>query len=218
MTDGFAHYPQFLDRQRQLAILKDLAESLGQAPLFTPVMPRTGRPFTVRMTSLGRLGWVSDRRGYRYQPFHPETGRPWPPIPEGILRIWRAVSDYPCDPESCLLNHYREGARMGLHRDEDEEELEAPVVSISLGDTALFRIGGLERKGPTRTIKLLSGDVIVMGGPSRLRYHGVDRILAKTSDLLPEGGRINLTLRRVEKPARSGVVCSGLRYPDECRS
>lgn len=199
MLHGFAHYPQFLNLHHQLAILEDVAEALRQAPLYTPVMPRTGRPFTVRMTSLGRLGWVSDQRGYRYEPLHPETGSPWPPIPEAILQVWRAVSNYRSDPESCLLNYYREGARMGLHRDEDEEELDAPVVSISLGDTAVFRIGGLKRNEPTRTIKLLSGDVMVMGGPSRLRYHGIDRILTRTSNLLPEGGRINLTLRRVNK-------------------
>jgi alkylated DNA repair protein (DNA oxidative demethylase) len=151
------------------------------------------------MTNLGSLGWVSDRKGYRYQPTHPQTGLPWPRIPEEILRIWRSVSGYPLEPECCLVNYYAEGAKMGLHRDEDEEEMEAPVASISLGDTAIFRLGGIERTGKTSAMKLFSGDVIVIGGESRLRYHGVDRILTGTSHLLPMGGRINLTLRRVTK-------------------
>jgi alkylated DNA repair protein (DNA oxidative demethylase) len=164
------------------------------------MMPRSGRPFTVRMSNLGRLGWVSDRTGYRYQPVHPETAEPWPPIPPMVMEVWHKVSDYPREPEACLVNYYREGAKMGLHRDEDEEDFSAPVVSISLGDTAIFRIGGTERGGKTETLKLSSGDVLVMGGPSRLRFHGIDRVLAGTSSLLKEGGRLNLTLRRVTKP------------------
>jgi alkylated DNA repair protein (DNA oxidative demethylase) len=200
-TPGFSHYPAFLDLESQHAILRRIEEALPNAPLLTPVMPRTGRPFSVRMTNFGSLGWVSDRKGYRYQPTHPQTGSPWPRIPEEILRIWRTVSNYPIDPECCLVNYYAEGAKMGLHRDEDEDELEAPVTSISLGDTAIFRLGGLERTGKTGTLKLLSGDVMVMAGASRLRYHGVDRILTRTSRLLPMGGRINLTLRRVTKPS-----------------
>ena len=172
---------------------------MTEAPLFTPVMPRTGRPFTVAMTNLGSLGWVSDRAGYRYQATHPETGRPWPPIPDMVLDIWRKVSGFPHDPEACLVNHYREGAKMGLHRDADEEDFLAPVVSISLGDSAIFRIGGTERGGKTQSLKLSSGDVLVMGGTSRLCYHGIDRVLSGTSTLLDGGGRINLTLRRVTK-------------------
>jgi alkylated DNA repair protein (DNA oxidative demethylase) len=163
-------------------------------------MPRTGRPFTVRMTNLGSLGWVSDRAGYRYQPTHPETGKPWPPIPEMVLDVWRRVSAYPHEPEACLVNFYQGGARMGLHRDEDEEDFSAPVVSVSLGDTAVFRIGGPERGGKTETLKLTSGDVLAMGGEARLCYHGIDRVLTGTSSLLKDGGRINLTLRRVTKP------------------
>jgi alkylated DNA repair protein (DNA oxidative demethylase) len=201
MIEGFRYYPGFLGSGSQVRILGLLDEALSRAPLFTPLMPRTGRPFTVKMTSLGHLGWVSDRQGYRYQPHHPDTGKAWPEIPLEILEIWRAVSGYPHDPESCLLNRYFQGAKMGLHRDADEEEFAAPVVSVSLGDTAIFRIGGLDRKDRTSTIKLISGDVVVLGGSSRLRYHGIDRILAGTSALLPGGGRINLTLRRVKKPA-----------------
>ena len=163
-------------------------------------MPRTGRPFTVRMTNLGPLGWVSDRAGYRYQPTHPETGQPWPAIPDALLALWRQVSGYPHDPQACLVNFYNGGARMGLHRDADEEDFAAPVLSVSLGDTAVFRIGEPERGGKTETLKLASGDVLVMGGTSRLCYHGIDRVLAGTSTLLKDGGRINLTLRRVTRP------------------
>jgi DNA oxidative demethylase len=201
MTNGFRYLPGFLDVLAQSVICGLLDQAVLEAPFFTPVMPRTGRPFTVVMTNLGRLGWVSDAKGYRYQPVHPETRRPWPEIPEEILAVWRAVSSCSYGPEACLVNYYAQGARMGLHRDVDEDDLNAPVVSISLGDTAIFRIGGRERKDRTQTLKLVSGDVVVLGGPSRLRYHGVDRILTGTSSLLPQGGRINLTLRRVTRPA-----------------
>jgi DNA oxidative demethylase len=200
MTNGFRCLSGFLDARAQSAICGLLAKAVAEAPFFRPVMPRTGQPFTVMMTNLGRLGWVSDSSSYRYQPVHPETRRPWPEIPGEILAIWRAVSSYPHDPEACLVNYYAQGARMGLHRDIDEDDLNAPVVSISLGDTAIFRIGDLARKGRTETLKLTSGDVVVLGGASRLRYHGIDRILTGTSNLLPQGGRINLTLRRVTKP------------------
>ncbi|MFT3988769.1 alpha-ketoglutarate-dependent dioxygenase AlkB family protein [Aestuariivirga sp.] len=200
MPSGLRHLPGFLDRPAQEALVGKLRALVAEAPFFTPVMPRTGRPFTVAMTNLGSLGWVSDRAGYRYQPTHPDTGNPWPTIPEAVLAVWREVSAYPHPPEACLVNHYREGAKMGLHRDEDEEEFAAPVVSISLGDTAVFRIGGTERGGKTETLKLSSGDVLVMGGESRLCYHGIDRVLSGTSTLLRDGGRINLTLRRVTKP------------------
>lgn len=200
MRPGLNHLPGFIDRDVQRELVDALRAVVSEAPFFTPVMPRTGRPFSVRMTNLGSLGWVSDRAGYRYQAVHPETGRPWPPIPEVVLDIWRKVSGYAHDPEACLVNYYREGAKMGLHRDEDEEDFSAPVVSISLGDTAVFRIGGTERGGKTETLKLASGDVLVMGGESRLCYHGIDRVLSGTSTLLKDGGRINLTLRRVTTP------------------
>jgi alkylated DNA repair protein (DNA oxidative demethylase) len=149
------------------------------------------------MTNLGPLGWISDRSGYRYQPTHPVTGQPWPPLSAAILDIWRQVSDCGRDPEACLVNLYGGEARMGLHQDRDEEDFDAPVVSISLGDTAVFRFGGATRGGKTQTVKLASGDVVVMGGPARLCFHGIDRILLGTSTLIEGGGRINLTLRRV---------------------
>lgn len=200
MTSGLRHFPAYFDRPTQEVLVATLREALAKAPFYTPVMPKSGRPLTVRMTNLGSLGWMSDREGYRYQPTHPETREPWPAIPPMVMDVWRKVADYAHEPEACLVNYYREGAKLGLHRDEDEKDFAAPVVSISLGDTAIFRIGGLERQGKTETLKLSSGDVLVMGGASRLRYHGVDRVLSGTSTLLKDGGRINLTLRRVNKP------------------
>ena len=200
LSPGLVYYPDYLDRPAQERLLQALREITKAAPLFIPRMPRTGKPFSVRMTGCGRLGWVSDVKGYRYQSMHPETGEPWPALPEQVLRAWEELSEYPHPPDACLINFYEASARMGLHQDKDEEAFDAPVVSLSLGDTALFRYGGLERKDPTRSIKLRSGDAIVFGGPARLIYHGVDRLNAGSSDLLPQGGRLNLTLRKVTKP------------------
>ncbi len=189
---------QKLGRAAQEALLGELRGIVAEAPFYTPTMPRTGKPMSVRMTNCGELGWLTDKeQGYRYEPVHPETGEPWPPIPAQLLKLWDEVAEFPTPPEACLINYYAKGTKMGLHRDEDEETFDAPVVSISLGDTAMFRIGGLTRKDPTRRIALESGDVVVFGGEDRLIYHGIDRIVAGSSDLLPEGGRINLTLRRV---------------------
>ena len=168
-----------------------------EAPLFTPRMPRSGRPFSVAMTSCCEVGWVSDVDGYRYAQAQPVTGRPWPPLPDTVRDLWRAVAGYPADCDSCLVNAYGAGAKMGLHQDRDEETFAAPVVSVSLGDTAVFRFGGTSRRGPTRSVRLASGDVVVFGGDDRLMFHGIDRVLAGSSTLLAEGGRLNLTLRRV---------------------
>jgi alkylated DNA repair protein (DNA oxidative demethylase) len=187
----------WLDRPAQEALAARLREIALQAPLFTPVMPRDGKPFSVRMTNCGPLGWVSDRSGYRYQPRHPETGRPWPPIPDVLLLAWRALSGCPVDPDACLVNYYGVGAKMGLHQDRDEATFEAPILSLSLGDEAVFRLGGASRRDPTRSFRLRSGDALAFGGPARLAFHGIDRVIAGSSTLLPKGGRINLTLRRV---------------------
>jgi DNA oxidative demethylase len=197
--DGVKHFPGFMDRAAQETMVLTLRDVVKAAPLFIPLMPRTGRPFSVRMTNMGELGWVSDRNGYRYQATHPDTGTAWPFIPEQILDIWRKVAGVSVLPEACLVNFYQGGAKMGLHQDKDEEDFSVPVVSISLGDTALFRFGGTERGGKTSTVKLASGDVLVMGGKSRLCFHGIDRVYSGTSTLLKEGGRINLTMRRVGK-------------------
>jgi len=195
--DGLRLLPGLLGPDDQAALLADVREVIAAAPLYQPVMPRTGRPFSVHMTNAGALGWVSDRAGYRYQAHHPVTGDPWPEIPRRLLELWDQTGGYGAPPEACLVNFFRSDARMGLHRDEDEDDKAAPVVSLSLGDTAVFRIGGPERKGRTRSVRLASGDVVVLGGKSRHFYHGVDRILAGSSRLLQEGGRINVTLRRV---------------------
>ena len=196
---GLEIHRGLLNRAAQAELLAQVRAGLAAAPPFQPVMPRSGRPFSVRMSNFGPLGWVSDRQGYRYQPLHPVTGQPWPAIPACVLAIWRQVADWPGDPEACLVNLYGPQARMGLHQDRDEHDLSAPVVSISLGDDALFRVGGEARGGPTTGVRLRSGDVLVMGGESRLRHHGVARIYPGSSTLAGEPGRINLTLRRVTR-------------------
>lgn len=197
LAPGLAFHPGYLDRSAQESLLLELRAVLVEAPAFVPRMPRTGKAFSVRMTNCGTLGWVSDVSGYRYQRAHPDTGRAWPPIPAAALRAWQDLAGYEPAPEACLVNLYDAGARMGLHQDRDEEDLAAPVLSLSLGDTALFRWGGTDRRASTRSVRLASGDALVLGGASRLAFHGVDRVLGGSSTLLGEGGRINLTLRRV---------------------
>jgi alkylated DNA repair protein (DNA oxidative demethylase) len=196
---GLRYAPGYLAAEAQRELLAAIRAVLVEAPLFFPRMPRSGTPLSVRMSNCGPLGWVSDAAGYRYQSTHPDTGKPWPAIPELLLEIWRQLSGYPLPPEACLINYYGPTARMGLHQDRDEHDFAAPVVSISLGDTCLFRVGGQRRKDPTRSFHLASGDAVVLGGESRLLFHGVDRIMPGSSTLLPEGGRFNLTLRRVTK-------------------
>ena len=201
---GFRYLPGYLAATRQQDLLSDLRAVIEAAPPYRPCMPRSGQPMSVRMTNAGSHGWYSDQAaGYRYLPAHPATGRPWPAIPESLLAIWRDLSDYPGDPQCCLINLYQgPKVRMGLHRDQDEETFEAPVVSLSLGDSAVFRIGGLERRGPTTSLKLHSGDAVILAGAARRAYHGIDRVLGGSSRLLAragfdDGGRINVTLRRV---------------------
>jgi alkylated DNA repair protein (DNA oxidative demethylase) len=201
ILDGFRHLPGYLTPSQQAELANQLSALMAAAPPYKPTMPRTGKPFSVRMTNCGPLGWVSDKvGGYRYQATHPVTGRPWPAMPNMLLAVWTGVAGYPAPPEACLVNLYEPGAKMGSHRDEDEEDGAAPVVSISLGDDATFHVGGLQRAGPKRRMILKSGDVVVLGGPARMAYHGVDRIHPGTSSLLPGGGRLNLTLRRVTAP------------------
>ena len=200
IVPGVRHWPGYLDLVAQRDLVEALRQVARAAPFFTPVMPRTGKPFSVRMTNCGPLGWVSDKDGYRYQPHHPANGAPWPPMPEALLTAWRELAGFAHLPEACLVNFYGGDAKMGLHQDRDEEDFEAPVVSISLGDTALFRLGGTTRGGKTQTLKLASGDVLILEGPSRLAFHGIDRVIGGSSTLLKDGGRINLTLRRVTRP------------------
>ena len=192
---GARFYAGFLTPEAQQDLVAELRGLVAQAPLFSPVT-RSGQ-MSVRMTSAGRFGWVADARGYRYSTTHP-SGQPWPAIPDSVLAIWRAVSGASREPGCCLINFYGEGARMGLHQDRDEADFTQPVVSISLGDDALFRIGNPTRGGRTQSLWLRSGDVLVLGEAARLCYHGVDRIAPGTSTLLAQGGRINLTLRVVD--------------------
>src|SRR5580704_7688574 len=194
---GLLLRPGYLDPNQQRELLAAIMAVIRDAPLFAPRMPKSGRPFTVRMSNCGRLGWVSDESGYRYQKTHPVTGRPGPPMPDMLLAIWNDLALYPAPPEACLINFYHPAAKMGLHQDRDEADFAAPVVSLSLGDSCLFRVGGSKRSDPTRSVRLSSGDAVVLGGDARLAFHGVDRIEPGTSTLLPEGGRINLTMRRV---------------------
>lgn len=201
IPQGFRWLPAHFEQSAQTRLLAAVRCVIADAPLYVPAMPRTGKEMSVLMTNCGALGWVTDQeRGYRYQAQHPVTGRPWPAIPAELFDLWSEVAGYPAPPEACLVNYYSHVAKMGSHRDADEQDFSAPVVSVSLGDDAVFHVGGPRRSDPKSRMTLKSGDVVVLGGESRLAYHGIDRMLPTTSDLLEEGGRINLTLRRVTKP------------------
>lgn len=202
--DGLRLLPGYFDPAAQRRLVDEVLAAAEVAPFYVPRLPRTGAPMSVTQTNFGPLGWVTDQaRGYRYEAAHPQTGEPWPPIPQALFDLWAEASGYAAAPEACLVNLYRDGARMGLHQDADEAAQDAPVVSVSLGDTAVFRVGGARRKDPTRSFRLTSGDVIVLGGTARSFFHGVDRVIEGSSRLVPGGGRINLTLRRVTKPQRT---------------
>ena len=192
----FVIHKSFLAADQQVLIVNALRAVLKSAPVFSPVTP-AGKSMSVRMTSAGKYGWISDRNGYRYSETHP-GGQTWPDIPHSILTVWDELVGPDRRPDCCLVNYYSESARMGLHQDRDEADFSWPVVSISLGDDGLFRMGGTQRRGKTESLWLNSGDVVVMGGAARLAYHGVDRIRPGSSRLLPKGGRINLTLRVVD--------------------
>ncbi|GAA6209767.1 alpha-ketoglutarate-dependent dioxygenase AlkB [Cognatishimia sp. WU-CL00825] len=199
MINGFEIHKGFLSRADQAKVVQSLRHVVSQAPLVSPVTP-SGKPMTVRQTSAGKLGWVTDTSGYRYQATHP-NGTPWPAVPSQITAIWQEVTQCMRAPDSCLVNFYTEHAKMGLHQDKDEGNFDFPVVSISLGDDALFRMGHVERGGKTESIWLSSGDVVVMGGAARLAYHGIDKLRFGSSGLLTQGGRVNVTLRVVDQGA-----------------
>ncbi len=202
LAPGVTLWREKFSRTEQQSLLADVLNRVEQAPFYRPQMPGSGAPFSVEETNFGPLGWVSDKNGYRYAPHHPVIGEPWPSIPDVLLELWTETTEYPAPPECCLVNLYRAGARMGLHQDRDERAEDAPVLSVSLGDDAIFRIGGTTRKGATQSVKLSSGDVLTFGGPARRAFHGIDRIVAGSSTLIPDGGRINLTLRRVTVPPK----------------
>ena len=196
---GFTLWPQLLSKADQEGLVEAVWQTLRQGPLYRPVTPG-GRTMSVETTNLGPLGWFSDRSGYRYTDRHPTTGEPWPSIPQALLDLWAVHGDPRVAPDACLVNLYRGAARMGLHQDRDEADFSFPVLSVSLGDTAIFRWGGATRGGATQTVRLASGDVCRLAGEARLAYHGIDRILPGSSRLIPGGGRLNLTLRRAARP------------------
>lgn len=197
LAPGVMLWREYFVRDAQRALVETVFALAREAPLYRPHMPKSGKPFSVEETNFGPLGWVSEVSGYRYAPTHPVTGKPWPAMPQAMLALWDDVTDFAAPPECCLVNLYRGGAKMGAHQDRDEQALDAPVVSVSLGDDALFRFGGTTRKGPTQSIMLSSGDVLTFGGGARLMFHGIDRVVSGSSRLVPGGGRLNLTLRRV---------------------
>ena len=203
VVSGFVYKPSYLNIEQQEEILCSIKENQDQAPFFIPRMPKTGRAFSVLMTNMGQYGWVSDRSGgYRYQSTHPETSKSWPDIPEFLMGLWSDIVDCTQLPEACLVNGYPAGAKMGLHKDQDEKDLSLPVLSVSIGNDALFRIGGLKRKDPTSSFRLASGDVVVLKDEARLSYHGIDKVYETGErELLqkyfPEFSRLNLTFRCV---------------------
>jgi len=198
--NGFKHYRAYFAPAQQQMLIESVKTGVREAPFYQPTMPRTGTPLSVVMSNFGPLGWVTDKeKGYRYEPTHPRTRTPWPELPDLLGRLWDDVTEFPARPEACLINWYKEekGAKMGMHVDNDENDLCAPVVSVSLGDPAMFRIGGPRRGGTTKGLKLFSGDVVVLAGEARLCHHGVSKVFYGQSALVPKGGRINLTMRRV---------------------
>ena len=199
--NGFKYLPNYLSKSQQDQLVGWAMSVAEHAPWYTPAMYRTGKSMSVRMTCAGVFGWMSDQaNGYRYEPHHPFTGTEWPAITSALIDLWHTVGDYGYPPECCLINWYTANSKMGQHVDRDEDDQDAPVVSVSIGDTAVFRLGGLKRGGSTQKVNLNSGDVMVLGGPARFAYHGIDRIRFGSSQRVPEGGRLNFTLRRVTKP------------------
>lgn len=158
-----------------------------------------GHAMSVAMTNCGPLGWVSDRRGYRYSPVDPVTGQPWPALPSVFLELARStalIAGYNgFAPDACLINCYVPGASMGLHQDRDETDFTQPIVSVSLGLPAIFLFGGRHRSDPVQRLELQHGDVVVFGGDSRLNYHGIRRLAPGHHSRLG-AQRINLTFRR----------------------
>jgi alkylated DNA repair protein (DNA oxidative demethylase) len=195
VNQGFQYHPAALTRAEQEALAAEVFAAAEQAPFFRPVTP-SGKPMSVRITGFGPLSWITDAKGYRYAPEHPVTGKTWPPMPAILMDLWRRYCPDAPEPDACLANLYRDGAKMGLHQDKDESDFEVPVLSLSLGDTAVFRIGGTTRSGPTTSLKLNSGDLCLLAGTARLAFHGIDRVLEGSSTVIPGGGRLNLTLRR----------------------
>ena len=195
---GFRHYPGWLSPKEQAGLLEDLRALVARAPLFSPMTPY-GKPMRVRMTSAGRFGWYSDRRGYRYSAIDPVSGQSWPAMPAVFAQLAgeaaAAAGFEGFAPDACLINQYLPGSRLSLHQDRDERDLDAPIVSVSLGMPATFLFGGLAGADKTARVLLQHGDVVVWGGVDRLRHHGV-LPLKDQPHLLLGGRRINLTFRK----------------------
>ncbi len=201
IPDGFKYLPEYLDKNAQKHLIDCVTKAVrGSAPFFQGIMPKTGKPLSIVNSNFGTLGWVADINGYRYDKVHPKTKKPWPKMPKILIDIWNELGNYSAPPEACLINWYREGNKLGMHVDMDENDLNAPIISISLGDPARYRIGGIKRVGKTFSLKLSSGDIVVLEGKARKCYHGIDKIFYGRSTLVPKGGRINLTMRRVNFP------------------
>ncbi|MBI4020705.1 MAG: alpha-ketoglutarate-dependent dioxygenase AlkB [Candidatus Aenigmarchaeota archaeon] len=190
----------------EIHALLDAARSIClEAPLLRPRMTIGGKviDFKLTLTNAGPLGWWSDERGFRYVDRHPVTEMPFPPIPEIILDIGkRALARCELPPmriENCLINHYAEGESLGQHQDRTEEDLDAPILSLSVGADALFLLGGMDRKNPTRKYLLRSGDLVIQSGPSRRAFHGIKQIYPTIGNPLRDRGRLNFTLRKVTK-------------------
>jgi alkylated DNA repair protein (DNA oxidative demethylase) len=183
---------------QQTEVLSALDAITAEAP-FRHMVTRGGFVMSVAMTNCGPLGWVSDRTGYRYDPIDPDSGRPWPAIPTAFLKLASGAASQAgynhYVPDACLINRYDPGARLTLHQDRDEQDFTQPIVSVSLGLPAVFQFGGLKRSDKLRRIQLLHGDVVVWGGPDRLRYHGILPLKDGSHPLLGRH-RINLTFRK----------------------
>jgi alkylated DNA repair protein (DNA oxidative demethylase) len=184
--------------QDETALLNAFHEVTAKAPFRHMVTPG-GFRMSVAMTDCGSLGWVTDRTGYRYDAIDPESGQPWPPMPAPFLKLAQdAAAEAGFDgfvPDGCLVNRYEAGAKLSLHQDKDERDFNAPIVSVSLGIPAVFLFGGLNRTDKTKRVPVEHGDVIVWGGPARLRYHGVLPLKEAQHPLLGEY-RVNLTFRK----------------------
>jgi Alkylated DNA repair protein len=194
------HLKQYLNTSQQKRFLELARQIPLISPLFQPVMPN-GKQFNCKMTSCGDFGWISDRNGYRYDRLHPFTHQPFAPMPKEFsdlaIKIANSIGEFDYKPQSCLINYYPISGRLGIHQDNTEKNLVPAIISISLGDDAIFAIGGNKYSDRIHEILLKSGDILVLHGNSRLFFHGIKRIVPFTSNLLKNGGRLNFTIRQV---------------------
>lgn len=174
-------------------------EAVQQQAPFRHLLTPGGLQMSVAMTNCGTLGWVSDRRGYRYAEDDPQSGQPWPAMPAVFADLARRAAAEAgfaeFTPEACLINRYQVGSRLSLHQDKDEKNYSAPIVSVSLGIPAMFLFGGLQRGDKTARVPLFHGDVVVWGGPDRLRYHGI-LPLKQAQHAMTGEYRFNITFRK----------------------